>query len=361
MTLDRAAHTTAAVHPIAAALLDWHRVHGRHDLPWQHPRAPYPVWLSEIMLQQTQVATVRAYFARFMARFPTVQALAEAELDAVLALWSGLGYYHRARNLHRCAQVVVTQWGGEFPRRAAQLQTLPGIGRSTAAAIAALCFGERVAILDGNVRRVLARYLAMGGDVRRAPAERMLWRQATDFLPTENLSDTMPRYTQAIMDLGATVCTPRKPDCPRCPLRLHCRAHALGTPEAFPTPAPRPARPTEALWLLWAQRDDGALWLQQRPDKGIWARLYTLPIFPSKRLLEQRWQLLKTEQQEIQRTDLAVIPHALTHKQLLLHPCRVTGLNHRAPLPTPGDWVAADAWPDLGLPAPLRKLLTPGV
>ncbi|GAB4215346.1 MAG: A/G-specific adenine glycosylase [Rhodoferax sp.] len=350
----------APVAPIAPALLAWHRVHGRQDLPWQHPREPYPVWLSEIMLQQTQVATVRDYFARFMARFPSVHALAAAPLDDVLALWSGLGYYSRARNLHRCAQTVVARWGGVFPRQAAQLQTLPGIGRSTAAAIAALCFGERVAILDGNVRRVLARYLALAHDLRATAPAQALWQCATDLLPTEDLADTMPRYTQAIMDLGATVCMPRKPACPRCPLRAHCRAHALGTPEAFPVRAPRPLRPTESLWLLWAQRTDGAVWLQQRPASGIWAGLYVVPIFDAQTNLEKRWQLLKQEQSNAQRSDLCVMPHALTHKQLLLHPCQVTGLTAQAPLPTPGAWVAADQWPRLGLPAPIRKLLMSG-
>ena len=186
------------------------------------------MWLSEVMLQQTQVSTVLDYYTRFLDRFPTVADLAAAPLDDVLALWAGLGYYSRARNLHRCAQDVVARFGGEFPRSAEQLETLPGIGRSTASAVAAFCFGERVAILDGNVKRVLSRVLAYEGDLAQARATRALWDIATRLLPRENLARTMPAYTQAQMDLGATLCTPKRPDCPRCPVQDLCAGYRLG-------------------------------------------------------------------------------------------------------------------------------------
>jgi len=198
------------VSDLASRLVRWQATHGRHDLPWQNTRDPYRVWLSEIMLQQTQVATVKAYFERFMQRFPDVQALAGAHLDEVLALWSGLGYYSRARNLHACALAVARDHGGRFPPTAELLQTLPGIGRSTAAAVAAICFGERVAILDGNVKRVLTRALGFDGDLAQAAQERALWQQAQAVLPTRDLQTNMPRYTQAVMDLGASLCNLRR-------------------------------------------------------------------------------------------------------------------------------------------------------
>ena len=204
----------------------WQRRHGRNALPWQNTRDPYRVWLSEIMLQQTQVVTVLGYYERFLARWPRVTDLAAATLDEVLAQWAGLGYYSRARNLHACARVVAELHGGEFPATAAGLQTLPGIGRSTAAAIAAFCFGERVAILDGNVKRVLGRVLAFDGDLASSAAEKKLWDRATELLPERDVD----RYTQGLMDLGATVCTARSPDCLLCPVQPLCRAQKAGDP-----------------------------------------------------------------------------------------------------------------------------------
>jgi A/G-specific adenine glycosylase len=222
------------VSALRAALLDWYDAHGR-TLAWRAaPGAPVPdpyrVWLSEVMLQQTQVATVILYYARFLARFPDVEALAAAPLDDVFALWSGLGYYSRARNLHRCAQAVVGEHGGRFPRSSLHLATLPGIGRSTAAAIAAFCFGERAAILDGNVKRVLTRALGFAGDLALAAEERALWQAAADLLPERDVE----RYTQGLMDLGATVCLARRPLCAACPLAGDCVARHDGTPEAYP-------------------------------------------------------------------------------------------------------------------------------
>jgi A/G-specific adenine glycosylase len=241
----------------AALIVAWQRRHGRHDLPWQGTRDPYRVWLSEIMLQQTQVATVLAYYPRFVQRFGDVAALAQASEDEVLALWSGLGYYRRAR-LHRCAQRVMADFGGRFPTQAV-LATLPGIGRSTAAAIAAFCFGERSAILDGNVKRVLARVFAIGDDLAQATAVRALWERAEALLPTTRLHSRMPAYTQGLMDLGATVCLPRQPQCGHCPVAGLCRAHAQGQPQDYPVKTRKAApRPVVPLWLVHAVDGRGA-------------------------------------------------------------------------------------------------------
>src|SRR3989440_2442711 len=205
--------------PFAERVIAWQRSHGRAGLPWQQTRDPYRVWLSEIMLQQTQVSTVLGYYDRFLQRFPDVASLAAASIDDVFAMWSGLGYYSRARNLHKCAQLVVSEHGGSFPRSSAQLAEMPGIGRSTAAAVAAFCFGERVAILDGNVKRVLSRVLAFDGDLANAANEKQLWDHAGRLLPVRAVAESMPRYTQGLMDLGATVCTSRNPSCLLCPVQ----------------------------------------------------------------------------------------------------------------------------------------------
>ena len=340
----------------SARLVEWQRHHGRHTLPWQGTRDPYRVWLSEIMLQQTQVATVLAYYERFMQRFPDVAALAAATLDDVLALWSGLGYYSRARNLHRCAQVVAQQHGGRFPASSAELMQLPGIGRSTAAAIAAFCFGERVAILDGNVKRVLTRVLAFDGDLAVAKHERELWARATELLPERDIE----RYTQALMDLGATLCSARSPSCPQCPVLGDCAAARSHAQEHYPVKTrklKRGAREHVWLWLCW--RDQ--VWLVQRPDSGVWAGLWSLPEFTSTTAFDAasagwpgrgEW--------------LASFTHTLTHLDWTLHPLRWTlptrlGEARRAAIECAwpsGRWFTADAALAAGLPAPLRKLLT---
>jgi len=336
---------------LATPVVRWQQNHGRNDLPWQATRDPYRVWLSEIMLQQTQVVTVLDYFARFLQRFPDVQSLAAAHLDEVLGLWSGLGYYSRARNLHACAVQVVTLHGGTFPCSAETLQTLPGIGRSTAAAVASICFGERVAILDGNVKRVLTRVLGFDADLAVAANERALWAQATELLPRRDLQRTMPRYTQGVMDLGATVCTARKPACDACPVAGLCVARREGRPESYPVKTRKLKRTSQSLWLLWAQTRDGAVWLRQRPTPGVWAGLYCFELFDSRAALEAAVPAnYRTELQ-----DEVVFTHVLTHKDLHLHPVRVR-LPARA-LNAAGAWHGSDAWVQLGLPAPVRKLL----
>ena len=332
----------------ARRMVDWQRQCGRHGLPWQNTQDPYRVWLSEIMLQQTQVTTVLDYFPRFLTRFPDVNALAVAPQDDVLALWSGLGYYSRARNLHKCAQEVMVRFGGAFPRLAEELQTLPGIGRSTAAAIAAFCFQERSAILDGNVKRVLTRVLGYGDDLAVLKNERALWDLAQDLLPEK--PDDMPRYTQALMDLGATVCLPRKVQCEACPVSGLCRAKAQGEPLAYPVKTRKLKRSSATLWLLWAVNAQGQVWLQKRPEKGIWAGLFSLPVFDSEDELLAAWA---------QGQGAHYIPswkHVLTHRDLYLHPVRMTGSAQYLPT-CEGQWVDAAVWPEMGLPAPIRALL----
>ena len=343
----------------AATLVAWQKTHGRNSLPWQNTRDPYRVWLSEIMLQQTQVTTVLGYYTRFLERFPSVSDLAAATPDDVLALWSGLGYYSRARNLHRCAQDVVALHDGQFPRSAGLLQTLPGIGPSTAAAIASFCFAERVAILDGNVKRVLTRVLAFSDDLASGKNEKQLWVIANSLLPEKNLAQTMPRYTQAVMDLGATICTSRKPQCLICPVQNICKGFADGEPERYPVKTKKLKRSVEHLSLLWAERPDGAVWLERRPASGIWGGLYCLPVFDSEAALMAF--LPVPNRSCIQH--LPTFKHVLTHKDMHLSPVLARFSAHQkmpAGGPIAGNWFMPDAWPLLGLPAPVRKLLETG-
>lgn len=339
----------------AARLIEWQRLSGRHGLPWQGTRDPYRVWLSEVMLQQTQVSTVLAYYPRFLARFPDVRALAQGSEDEVLALWSGLGYYSRARNLHRCAQVVCEAHAGDFPATAAGLQTLPGIGASTAAAIAAFCHGERVSIVDGNVRRVLSRVLAFGGDLAQPAQQRVLWDLAQALLPSQPSGDDMAAYTQGLMDLGATLCSRTRPQCDRCPMQSICRATRAGTPTAFPIKSRTLVRRHETWhWLLLCTRIEGQphVWLQRRPSRGIWAGLYCAPVYASETELTAG---LLASGVVVAPQPLAAVAHSLTHRELRLHPWRCdvsTG-----PVSLPGAWVALSALHAVGLPAPLRSLL----
>ena len=334
----------------AQRVVAWQHSHGRSELPWQNTRDPYRVWLSEVMLQQTQVSTVLGYFARFLERFPTVRALADGTEDEVFGLWSGLGYYSRARNMHRCAQEVVARFGGEFPRTAAELTTLPGIGRSTASAIAAFCFGERVAILDGNVKRVLTRVLGFGGDMSSSAQERALWDRATQLLPPDGQKEAIAGYTQGVMDLGATVCLPRKPNCMICPVNSICTGLREGQPERYPVKTRKLKRSAQSLWTLLARDAQGRVWLEKRPAKGIWAGLYCLPVF------ESREDLLAALPPAAQRKaqDLPPFVHVLTHKDLHLHPVMLQG---GQPQGETARWVDAEEWGRLGLPAPMRKLL----
>jgi A/G-specific adenine glycosylase len=308
------------------------------------------VWLSEIMLQQTQVATVLAYYPRFLERFPDVARLAAAPLDDVLALWSGLGYYGRARHLHRCAQVVVAEHGGRFPTSSAALAALPGIGRSTAAAIAAFCFGERAAILDGNVKRVLTRALGFGADLAEARAERALWAEAEALLP----KDGVGTYTQGLMDLGATVCLARAPRCLVCPLAGTCVARAEGRPEAYPVKTKKLVRRHRTNALLWLVQGDRC-WLVQRPARGVWGGLWSLPEWPSLAALREAATGWRGRGEA-----LPAIEHALTHFDWTLEPLRWTLPARARPPVLEGRWFTLDEALALGLPAPIRKLLAAG-
>lgn len=349
----------------AETLVAWQKTHGRNHLPWQNTRDPYRVWLSEIMLQQTQVSTVLTYYAKFLDNFPTVAELAAAPQDKVMGLWSGLGYYTRARNLHQCAKDVVSRFGGEFPSSSEQLMTLPGIGRSTAAAVASFCFSERVAIMDGNVKRVLTRVWGYDQDLSVGKNEKALWQMAQEALPTKSLKTAMPRYSQAIMDLGATVCLPRKPHCDVCPVQKDCKANALGEPEKFPVKTRKLKRSSEVLWLLLAQSSKGDVWLEKRPASGIWASLYSLPVFVSEQALREA--LSPTLQKslaaasnastDLQAEVLPAFKHVLTHKDLHCHVLKLI-VKKGAPVETEGAWWDVKDWTDLGLPQPIRYLLS---
>jgi len=334
----------------AETLIAWQQRHGRHGLPWQDTRDPYRVWLSEIMLQQTQVDTVIPYYRRFLARFPDVAALAAADQADVLALWSGLGYYARARNLHRAAQCVVAEHGGQFPRTSVEIAELPGIGRSTAAAIAAFCFDERAAILDGNVKRVLARHRAIDGFPGQRAVEQELWVIAESLLPAKEVDI----YTQALMDLGATVCTRGRPACGVCPLATTCLANAQGRQGELPTPRPARVVPERSVRVLIACRD-GEVLLERRPETGIWGGLYALPEIPEGLVAEAFAQTLGLRISG-EPQSLAPLRHAFTHFRLTMEPirCEVSGAGVADPR---WRWVAMTDWPELGLPTPVRKLL----
>nr|WP_238945516.1 A/G-specific adenine glycosylase [Vandammella animalimorsus] len=347
------ASPTPALAPFSERLIAWQRRAGRHGLPWQGTRDPYRVWLSEIMLQQTQVQTVLRYYPRFVQTLPNVQQLAQASEDQVLQLWSGLGYYSRARNLHRAAQQVVAQWGGQFPRDPQQLASLPGIGRSTAHAIAAFCFGARQSILDANVQRVMARWLAFDGDLASTAAVRSLWQQAHQLLPRQDLQRAMPAYTQGLMDLGAMVCTPRKPDCDACPLAADCRARLQQRVLHYPVKT-RKLQRRALTWLWLVVRDaQGRVLLQKRPARGasggIWAQLYCFPSFEEPAQLERfqadcGWAGLALQWQGQFR-------HVLTHRDLTLRPAvlqlpgagnalpSLPGSTEQADAPAPWHWV----------------------
>jgi A/G-specific adenine glycosylase len=339
----------------AQRIVAWQRESGRRDLPWLGDTDPYRVWVSEIMLQQTQVATVRAYYARFVRAFPDVASLARAPLDDVLALWSGLGYYSRARNLHRCAQAVMRDHGGAFPVRSDELALLPGIGRSTAAAIAAFCHGERAAVLDGNVRRVLARHLGFDGDLGRSGAQRLLWQQAQALLPRRDIA----AYTQGLMDLGATLCLARRPQCALCPVRRSCAAHRQGRVDELPVKPSRARRGTRGNALLWL-RHRGEVLLVRRPEQGVWAGLWSLPEFDD-------LDALNAVVADWPGRGAALVPidHVLTHFDWRLTPLRwdlparlVAAQRSRVEAAVPGGrWVGHAEALAMSLPAPVRKLL----
>jgi A/G-specific adenine glycosylase len=334
--------------PIAPALLAWHERHGRHDLPWQKDRSLYRVWVSEVMLQQTQVASVIPYFERFMRRFADVRALADAPLDDVLHHWAGLGYYARARNLKRAAEQVRDAHGGEFPRDFAAVAALPGIGRSTAGAILAQALDAPWPILDGNARRVLARLFAVPGRSGEREMENELWRLAELMTPRERVAD----YTQAVMDLGATQCTRRRPRCTDCPLAAVCAACALGRVEDFPAPRKPPRRRQREAWLLFVQDAAGGVRLQRRPAAGVWGGLWAPPEYDS---LEA---VLADLPAGAEPREGAPLRHVFTHFDLLIRPLWAQVSATAAVAEEPDSlWYNAARPATIGLPAPIAQLL----
>jgi A/G-specific adenine glycosylase len=327
----------------ATRLVAWQRAHGRHALPWQNTRDPYRVWLSEIMLQQTQVSTVLGYYERFLAKFPSVVELAAAPSDQVMALWSGLGYYSRARNLHACAQAVARDHGGVFPSTSAALAELPGIGPSTAAAIASFCFGERIAIFDGNVKRVAARWAGFEADLASSKNAKALQAQVQTWVPATGAD--MPAFTQGLMDLGATLCTARKPSCLLCPVSADCVARRDGRTEALPHAIKKLKRSAQSWWLLWQRNAAGEWLLEQRPDGGIWRGLFAPPVFASE---AEAMQFAGKRRVDSSSAEL----HKLTHLDLHLHHWVLP-----APLGSQLGAFSTEAALALGLPAPVRRFL----
>ena len=337
---------------LAGRVLDWFDVHGRKQLPWQQNPTPYRVWVSEVMLQQTQAATVIPYYQRFMAQFPDLRTLADADLDEVLRFWAGLGYYARARHLHQTAQLLRDRHNGAMPLDSAILQQLPGIGRSTAGAILALACGQRQPILDGNVKRLLARWAAVEGWPGQTRVLAALWQLAEQHTPTERVAE----YTQAMMDLGALVCTPRRPQCAACPLAGDCMAHAQGRERALPAPKPRRQLPVRTVRLLLLQASEEVL-LERRPPVGIWGGLWSFPECPLEVDVTAwcREQLGLTVYVE---PAWPTFRHTFSHFHLDITPtpARVVEHNRRVMEPDRFVWYNSRRFDNRGMAAPVQRL-----
>ena len=336
----------------ARKIIVWQKKAGRHDLPWQNTRDPYRIWLSEVMLQQTQVAAVIPYYERFLSRFPDVASLAASSLDEVMPFWAGLGYYARARNLHRGAQQIMTRHAGVFPEQFDAIHALSGIGRSTAGAISAFSFGEKRAILDGNVKRVLARHFGVEGDVKTKPVEDRLWMIAETNLGRVGIES----YTQGLMDLGATVCKRSKPACLLCPVQKSCVARQQGRVEELPGRVGKreiPHRQTRMLVIIYA----GDVLLEKRPPTGIWGGLWSLPELPIEedilKVLQSRYRLTSRTMREMPRVD-----HGFTHFSLTIFPTEITPAKFALRAMEPGlMWVNVDDAMDAAIPAPVKRIL----
>lgn len=347
-----------AIKTFSQRVLDWHDLYGRKHLPWQQDITPYRVWISEIMLQQTQVKTVTPYFETFMERFPDVRALAEALIDDVMRLWGGLGYYSRARHLHKAACQVVEKFGGEFPRSVEKLTELPGIGRSTAGAIVSISMAIRAPILDGNVKRVLARHHAIEGWSGRSVVANKLWEMAEQHTPQARI----PQYAQAMMDLGAMICTRTRPACSRCPLQKSCMAHAIGDTESYPGRKPKKILPERQVRLLMVVNRQGDVLLGKRPDQGIWGGLWSFPEMGMKDALDKSAE----EIVGIPLHDLEAWPpfrHTFSHYHLDITPVKAFSAEefHECSEGHEGSlwrWVSVASSERLGMPAPVMKLLS---
>jgi A/G-specific adenine glycosylase len=352
-TTDPRLSEVNALNPVA--VLQWFDQHGRHDLPWQQDTTPYRVWVSEIMLQQTQVTTVIPYYQRFMQRFPDVNALADAPIDDVLHLWTGLGYYARARNLHKTAQMVRDQYQGDFPQSLERLSELHGIGRSTAGAILALSMGQRGVILDGNVKRVLCRYHAINSWSGENATQKTLWQLAEKATPANRVD----AYTQAMMDLGATVCTRSKPACSRCPLADNCQALQLGLTKVLPVSKPRKTLPVRQTFMLICEQDNKEVLLEQRPASGLWGGLWSLPEFAA---FDEVQTFLENKGASFKNC-WPVVRHTFSHFHLDITPVVATQTRTQVSEQATGTcWYplspsSDDTRINLGLSAPVKKLL----
>lgn len=342
----------SAQHDFSARLIAWQKMYGRHDLPWQNTQDPYAIWVSEIMLQQTQVTAVIGYYAKFMKRFPDIASLANASQEEVLQHWSGLGYYSRARNLHHAAQTIMDEHGGHFPQDFEQIQTLSGVGRSTAAAIASFAFNQNQTILDGNVKRVFARHFVIEGWTGNPKIEKQLWSLAESLVPEQD----MVAYTQGLMDLGATICTRSKPKCELCPLKTSCKALAENKTKTLPTPKPKkfiPQKQTTMLLIL----DGNEVMLEKRPPSGIWGGLWSLPEMSMQDIASEvalRRFGLEVEAEE----PLTSIQHVFTHFKLeiLPQPLQVTHRPPQANMPNT-IWLGIQDAIGAALPTPVRNIL----
>lgn len=335
------------------AVLNWFDENGRKHLPWQQDITPYKVWISEVMLQQTQVATVIPYFERFLQAFPTVHDLANAEQNKVLHLWTGLGYYARARNLHACAKTVSSEHSGEFPKSVEGLIDLPGIGRSTAGAIASISMGINAPILDGNVKRVLCRYFAVEGWPGKTSVQKELWIIAENLTPTKRCN----HYTQAMMDMGATLCTRSQPQCGICPLAPDCQAHKQGNPKDYPNSKPKKDKPEKHIQLIMLQDPDGHILLEQRPTQGIWGGLWSFPELPMEEDALKRSQALFGDK-AYQQDSWPSFRHTFSHYHLHIQPVLIRlSKRPKAIGESSRHWYNPQQPSELGLAAPVKTLL----
>jgi A/G-specific adenine glycosylase len=350
----------------SATVIQWQKQCGRHTLPWQNTKNAYQVWVSEIMLQQTQVASVIGYYTKFMVTFPNIFTLANADSETVMASWSGLGYYSRARNLHACAKLVVANYAGEMPRDPALLQQLPGIGRSTAAAISAFSYGTKAAIMDGNVKRVFARVFGIEGYPGAKPIESALWDRAEALLPDQSIE----AYTQGLMDLGATLCKRGKPDCGVCPLSLRCVAHKEGRTEELPVRKPKMLKKEKTVTMM-AILHNGHVLLEKRPEKGIWGGLLSLPEVSGHTIMKERQSSKAATSSETavtefsaqfgrmeSVTELNTFSHIFTHYKLQITPYKIV-MKSITELPSNSiyRWLDLREIKDTGLPAPIKNIL----
>ncbi len=340
--------------PFSQSILNWYDKYGRKTLPWQQAKTPYKVWLSEVMLQQTQVATVIPYFERFMAKFPTVVDLANADQDEVLHLWTGLGYYARARNLHKAAQIIASEYNGEFPTTIEEVNALPGIGRSTAGAVLSLSLNQHHPILDGNVKRVLARHYAVEGWPGKKPVENVLWGHAEDNTP----ADGVQRYNQAMMDMGAMICTRSKPKCELCPVSATCIAHGAGNPLDYPGKKPKKVTPEKEGWFLILAHK-GEIWLEKRPASGIWGGLFCFPQHDSKAALLTHLE----DHFQLDTPSVSVLDgfrHTFSHFHLDVSPVLVelSAMPQNIMEGQQGLWYNLQHPDEVGLATPVKRILT---